>query len=51
MLVLILIAAVVVAIFWKTLFKIAIAALVIGFVFLYVTGLLEIVHAVHTLIP
>jgi hypothetical protein len=51
MLVLIVIAAVVLAVFWKTLLKILIAALVIGFVFLCVTGVLELVHGLHVLIP
>ena len=51
MLVLIIIAVVIVAAFWKTLFKVLIAALVIGFVFLCATGVLDIMHAVHTLIP
>lgn len=45
------IAAVIVAVFWKTLFKVAIAALIIGFAFLLVTGLLEVVHGLHALIP
>jgi hypothetical protein len=51
MLILIVIAAVIVALFWKTLFKIAIAALVIGFVFLLITGLLDTLHGLHALIP
>jgi hypothetical protein len=50
-LVLIIIVAVIVAIFWRTLLKIGIAALIIGFVFLLVTGLLDIAHSLHTLIP
>ena len=50
-LILIIIAAVVVAVFWPTILKIGIAALIIGFVFLLVTGLLEIAHALHSLIP
>lgn len=50
MLVLIVIAAVVVAAFWKTLFKVAIAALVIGFAFLCVTSVLEIMHGLYALI-
>jgi hypothetical protein len=44
MLVLFVIAAVIVAVFWKTLFKVIIAALIVGFVFLCVTGLLDILH-------
>jgi len=50
-LILIIIASVVVAAFWRTILKIGIAAIIIGLVFLYVTGLLEIVHAVHALVP
>jgi hypothetical protein len=48
---LIIIAAVVVAAFWRTILKIGIAAVTIGFVFLLVTGLLDIVHGLHALIP
>jgi hypothetical protein len=51
MLVLIIIAAVILAVFWKTLLKIIIAALIIGFVFLCVTSVLDIAHALHALIP
>jgi hypothetical protein len=47
----IIIAAVVVAFFWRTIFKIGIAAIVIGFVFLFANGLLDIVHGLHALIP
>lgn len=50
-LILIIIAAVVVAAFWRTLLKIGIAAVIIGFVFLLVTGLLDIAHGLHALIP
>ena len=39
-LILIIIAAVVAAAFWRTVLKIVIAASVIGFVFMFVTGLL-----------
>jgi hypothetical protein len=48
---LILIAAVVVAVFWRMVLKIGIAAVIIGFVFLLVSSLLEILHALHALIP
>ena len=48
---LILIAAVIVAVFWRTVLKIGIAAAIIGFVFLLVSSLLEILHALHALIP
>lgn len=51
MLVLIIIAAVITAVFWKTLLKVIIAALIIGFVFLCVTSVLDIVHVLHALIP
>jgi hypothetical protein len=50
-LVLIIIAAVVVAAFWRTIVKVGIAAVIIGFVFLLVSGMLEILHALHALIP
>jgi hypothetical protein len=50
-LVLIVIAAVVVAAFWQTILKIGIAAVIIGLVFLWVTGLLDILHGLHALIP
>ena len=50
-LVLIIIAAVVVAVFWRAILKIAIAALIIGFVFLLVDGMLVILHGLHALIP
>ena len=50
-LILILIAAVVVAAFWRMVLKIGIAAVIIGFVFLLVSGLLEILHALRALIP
>jgi hypothetical protein len=47
----IIIAAVAVAVFWRTLLKIAIAALVIGFAFLLVSGLLDTMHGLHALSP
>jgi len=50
-LILIIIAAVVVAAFWRPILKIGIAVVIIGFVFLLVSGLLEIVHGLHALIP
>jgi hypothetical protein len=50
-LILLVIAAVVVSAFWRTILKIGIAAIIIGFVFLLVTGLLEILHGLHALIP
>jgi hypothetical protein len=45
------IAAVILAAFWKTLVKVIIAALVIGFVFMCVTSVLDIMHGLHALIP
>ena len=50
-LILIIIAAVVVAAFWQTILRIGIAAIVIGFVFLLVSGLLATLHGLHALIP
>jgi hypothetical protein len=50
-LILIIIAAVIVAAFWRTILTIGCAAAIIGFVFLLVIGLLEILHALHTLVP
>lgn len=50
-LVLIIIAAVAVTIFWRTVLKIGIAAVIIGFAFVLVTDLLDIVHSLHALIP
>ena len=57
-LILIVIAALVLAAFWQAILKVAIAALIVGFlflivgfVFLLVSGLLDIVHALHALIP
>jgi hypothetical protein len=50
-LVLIIIGAVIVAVFWRMVLKIVIAALIIGFVFLLVSSLLDILHGLHALIP
>jgi hypothetical protein len=50
-LILIIIAAVVVVAFWRPILAIGCAAMIIGFVFLLVTGLLEILHGLHALIP
>ena len=49
-LVLIIIAAVIVAIFWRMILAVGIAVMVIGFLFLLVTGLLDIGHSLHALI-
>jgi hypothetical protein len=51
MLILIVIAAVIVAVFWKPLLRVFIAAVIIGFVFLCVTSVLDIVHGLRALIP
>ena len=50
-LIVLIIAAVIVAAFWRPILKIGIAAVIIGFVFVFVTSLLDIVHSLHTLIP
>jgi hypothetical protein len=50
-LILIVIAAVIVAFFWRTILKIGIAAVLIGFAFLLVTGLLDILHGLRALVP
>lgn len=50
-LILITIGVLVVYAFWRTIFKIAILALVIGFVFLVVTSTLDVVHVVRILLP
>jgi hypothetical protein len=49
-LVLVIIAAVVVAAFWRTILKIGIAAMIIGFIFMLATVLLDILHALQTVI-
>lgn len=46
-LVIIVIAAVIVAAFWRTILKIGIAAMIIRFVFLLVTVFLDVIHAVR----
>lgn len=48
---LIIIAAVIVVVFWRPILAIGCAAAVIGFVFLLVTSLLAILHGLHGLIP
>jgi hypothetical protein len=49
-LILIVIAAVIVAAFWRFILKIGIAAIIIGFLFLLVTSLLDILHGLNALI-
>lgn len=50
-LVILIIATVVVAFFWRVLIKIGLAAICVGFAFLMVTGLLEFFHGLRSLIP
>ena len=50
-LILIIIAAVALAACWRPILKIGIAAVIIGFAFLLVSGLLDVAHALHALIP
>jgi hypothetical protein len=49
--VLLIIATVAVAFFWRVLIRIGLAAIVIGFAFLMVSGLLEFFHGLRSLIP
>ena len=49
-LILIIIGAVLLAAFWQTILKIAIAALVIGFFYLFITSTVDVVHTLHALI-
>ena len=49
-LVLLIIAAVIVAFFWRAILKIGIAAIVVGFAFLLVTVLLEVLHGLQALL-
>ena len=50
-LILIIIGAVLLAAFWQTILKIAIAALIIGFLYLFITCTVDVVHLLHALIP
>jgi hypothetical protein len=50
-LVLFFVAVVVVAAFWRAILAIGIAAIVVGFLFLLVTVLADVLHALHSLIP
>lgn len=50
-LILITIGVLVVYAFWRTIFKIAILALIIGFVLLVVTTTQDVVHVVRSLLP
>ena len=49
-LVLIVIAAVIVAAFWRMILKVGIAVMVIGFLYLLVSGAADVLHALHALI-
>ena len=49
-LILIIIAAVIVAAFWRAILKVGIAMIVIGFAFLLVTSLLYILHGLQALL-
>ena len=49
-LILIIIGVVVVYAFWRTIFKVAIIAVIVGFVFLLVTGTLDVVHVLRALL-
>jgi hypothetical protein len=49
--VIVVIATVVVAIFWRFLIKAGIAILIIGFVFIFITAVLDILHGLHSLLP
>jgi hypothetical protein len=50
-LILITIGVLVVYAFWRTIFKVAILALIIGYVFLVVTGTLDMMHVFRMLLP
>lgn len=49
-LILVIIGVIVVYAFWRTIFKVVIIALIIGFVFLLVTSTLDIVHALRAML-
>lgn len=49
--ILIVIGAVILVAFWRTILAVGFAALVIGFVFLIATGVLDVVHTLRALIP
>jgi hypothetical protein len=49
-LVVIVIAAVIVAVFWRMILKVGIAAMVIGFLYLLVSGVADVLHVLHALI-
>lgn len=49
-LILVIIGVIVVYAFWRTIFKVVIIALIIGFVFLLVTSTLDIVHVLRAML-
>jgi hypothetical protein len=49
--ILIILAAVAAAIFWRSLLKIGLALVIIGFFLLLITGAAGVVHGLHPLIP
>jgi len=49
-LILVIIGVLVVYAFWRTIFKVVIIALIIGFVFLLVTSTLDIVHVLRAML-
>ena len=49
-LVLLIIAAVIVAFFWRAILKIGIAAIIVDFAFLLITSLLDILHGLQALL-
>ena len=49
-LILLVIAAVIVAAFWRAILKVGIAALIVGLAFLLITSLLDILHALQSLL-
>ena len=51
MLILLVVAIVTVAIFWRFILKLGISAVIVGFIFLLGTGFLDIIHCLRALIP
>jgi hypothetical protein len=50
-LVILIIAAITVAVFWRFLIKLGFAILAIGFAFVFITAVLDILHGLRALIP
>ena len=42
--------AIVAAVFWRAIVKVGIAAIIVGFAFLYITGLLYVLRGLHALL-